>query len=154
MICLCSIGVKRRTICSVTKKFRHNFGTLKGQKQIIEILNQNKIENTDCGRPVGSAISTIACLCVKRLKIMHQCLFQCYFKNPLKPFFLCKNLFFQHKNLLEKPFFRVSVAGKPEQPKIAVFQDLSLYGLEHLNGRSQRLGYRLKCKVLVRRCAF
>ena len=39
-------------------------------------------------------------------------------------------------------------------PKIAVFQDLSLCGLELLNGRSKGLGYRLKRKVLVRRCAF
>ena len=71
---------------------------------------------TDFGRPDGSAISTMACLYVKRLKRIHSCLFYGILKNLLKPFFLGKNLlktFFQYKNLLEKPFFRVSVAGRP-----------------------------------------
>ena len=39
------------------------------------------------------------------------------FQEPFKTFFSrqkpFKNLFFQYKNLLEKPFFRVTVAGKP-----------------------------------------
>ena len=63
---------------SVTKQFRHNFGIF-FFNQVIEILNQTQTQgiakNTECGRPVGSVISTMVCLCVKRLKRIHSCSF-------------------------------------------------------------------------------
>ena len=116
--CIGSVGVKRRTIFFAARKFRHNVGKAKKIGYWDSELEAHSSDRkyTDRGRPVRSVVSTMACLCVKRLKRIHPC-FYSFLNNLLKPFFSrqkpFKNLFFQDKNLLEKPFFLVSVAGKP-----------------------------------------
>ena len=58
------------------RKFRHNVG--KAKKEIgywdseLKTLSRDR-KYTDRGRPVRYVVSTMACLCVKRLKRIHPC---------------------------------------------------------------------------------